>query len=224
MGNRPLIKTLSVVMSLVLLISFFSPFSMGAPSSDSWVDPLYNASTPGWGLTHFATIQSAVDLTPAGGTVHIASGTYLENVTINKTIYLSGENKETTIIDAGHTGSAIYVDHADEVTIDSLRLSNSRLDQQEYQLPALSADQCTGLLVEDCIIDDVGISLNECSTCSIHGNIIDAHVPVILHGGRENNITQNIMTARHPQGVGLYRSHGNQVMDNQITGWSEGPG
>lgn len=46
----------------------------------------------------FTTIQAAVDAAEAGDTIHIAAGTYVENVVVNKSLILAGENKDTVII------------------------------------------------------------------------------------------------------------------------------
>jgi hypothetical protein len=64
-----------------------------------FVDASYNAATPGWGTTAFATIQSAVTAVEAGGTVHVAAGTYNENVNITKGL--------TLVSDAGQAATVI---------------------------------------------------------------------------------------------------------------------
>jgi fibronectin-binding autotransporter adhesin len=47
-----------------------------------------------------ATIQSMIDAAPEGGTVNIATGTYTESLTVNKTLTLTGVSSTTTIIQA----------------------------------------------------------------------------------------------------------------------------
>ncbi len=51
--------------------------------------------------THFNTIQDGIDAVADGGTVHVASGTYVINATIDiaKNISLLGDGQDTTIID-----------------------------------------------------------------------------------------------------------------------------
>lgn len=46
----------------------------------------------------YATIQAGIDAVPAGGTVHVAAGSYTEQITINKSLDLIGEGETTTTI------------------------------------------------------------------------------------------------------------------------------
>ena len=59
--------------------------------NEVWVDDDFDASTPGWGYDHFATIQDGIDAVGPGGTVHVADGIYNEQLTINKSIDLVGQ-------------------------------------------------------------------------------------------------------------------------------------
>jgi parallel beta-helix repeat protein len=54
----------------------------------------------GSGPGNYTTIQDAVNASSDGDVVFVYSGSYYENIRINKSIDLIGENKETTIIDS----------------------------------------------------------------------------------------------------------------------------
>jgi len=47
----------------------------------------------------YPTIQAAINAASAGDTIYVRNGTYYENVVVNKTISLIGENKNTTVVD-----------------------------------------------------------------------------------------------------------------------------
>jgi nitrous oxidase accessory protein NosD len=53
-----------------------------------------------FGINAFDTIQEGVDAVSAGGTVHVAVGTYVEQVIINKNLTLQGAGSTDTIIKA----------------------------------------------------------------------------------------------------------------------------
>ena len=88
-----------LVLSLLILIAIM--LVAGSAHSDPaevWVDLHYNNSTPGWNVTHFATIQLAINSVADKGTVTVRSGTYYENLLIEKPISLIGESKHTALI------------------------------------------------------------------------------------------------------------------------------
>ena len=89
-----------------------------------YVDDDYNSGTPGWGYDHFDKIQDGIDGVAENGTVYVKNGTYYENVVVNKTIDLIGENKETTIIDGGGSGDVVYIS-ADQVKISGFKIKGS---------------------------------------------------------------------------------------------------
>ncbi len=57
----------------------------------------YSGDAPGWAKK---TIQAAVNQVSAGGTVHVAAGTYVEQVAVNKNLTLTGSGAATSIIQA----------------------------------------------------------------------------------------------------------------------------
>jgi len=54
----------------------------------------------GSGPNNYSSIQSAVNDAVDGDTVFVYNGTYHENVVVNKTINLFGEDRNSTVIDA----------------------------------------------------------------------------------------------------------------------------
>lgn len=54
-----------------------------------------------------ATIQNGIDTADDNGTVYVASGTYKENLLINKNLILLGEDLDSTIIDGDHKSSVL---------------------------------------------------------------------------------------------------------------------
>ncbi len=56
----------------------------------------------------YPTIQQAVNAAAPNDTVFVRSGMYYEHVTIDKSLTLQGENRDTTIIDGSGSGNVIY--------------------------------------------------------------------------------------------------------------------
>ena len=57
----------------------------------------------------YSTIQAAVSAAGTGDTVTVRKGVYIENIIISKSLTLQGEDRETTIIDGGESGSVIHI-------------------------------------------------------------------------------------------------------------------
>ena len=89
-------------------------------SKGSWL--YVGGSGPG----NYTRVQDAIDDASDGDIVFVYNGTYYENLIVNKTIDLIGEDKNTTIIDSGGTGSVVYIS-SDGVRISDFTLKNSGL-------------------------------------------------------------------------------------------------
>jgi len=101
-------RTLGLTLLLLIIVgaSVFPHLSPNnAVADDSY--PVVNRST---GLTYL-TIQSAIDapLTSDGNIILVKKGTCTENITINKSIVLVGEDRDQTIIDGNQTRTVIRV-------------------------------------------------------------------------------------------------------------------
>jgi len=79
----------------------------------------------GSGPGNYSKIQDAIENASDGDTVFVYddSSPYYENVVVNKSITLVGEDKETTIIDGGGIGDVIFV-YAAYVNIENFRIIN----------------------------------------------------------------------------------------------------
>jgi len=95
--------------------------------SEIYVDDDYTSATPGWGATRFNTTQAAINAVAPGGKIHIANGTYKENLVINnKSVWIYGEDKDGVIIDGNGTYSIILtIANASEVYLTELTFNNA---------------------------------------------------------------------------------------------------
>ncbi len=69
-------------------------------------------------------IQDLIDNANDGDTINIPSGTYYENIVIDKSINLIGEDKDTTIIDGGGKEDIVFI-NANWVNISGFTIQNS---------------------------------------------------------------------------------------------------
>lgn len=105
----------------------------------------------------FPTIQQAIDAAGTGDLVYVQTGTYYEHVTINKSLTLQGEDRETTIIDGSGSGAVVYIT-ANYVTISGLTATNG-----ESGISLIN-----NWSVNHITIDNVIITSNEIGFYAIH--------------------------------------------------------
>jgi parallel beta-helix repeat protein len=110
-----------------------TPYVIDLANQDNY--PLMNQ----WGLVHnldtelrYWTIQDAIDApeTLDGHTVLVENGTYYENVAVTKSILLTGESKEDTIIVGSGITNTVTVS-ADDVLVEGFTITGSGSDYPE---------------------------------------------------------------------------------------------
>ncbi|UCF12305.1 MAG: right-handed parallel beta-helix repeat-containing protein [Thermoplasmatales archaeon] len=134
-------------------------------------------------------IQGLIDNASDGDTIYIPNGTYYENIIINKTISLIGEDENTTIIDSGGTvGDVVYIS-ADWVNISGFTIRNG----------------LNGIEIES-------------NYSTIHNNMIfNNYCGIYLVGTSYNNIKENSITSNKGNGISVVNSYYNTIKGNTIT-------
>ncbi len=148
----------------------------------------------GAGPGNYTTIQAAIDDASPGDIVHVYNGTYYENVVVNKTLSLVGENRSTTIIDGSGLNDVIRV-RSDWVNVTGFTMTNAGLDWYR-----------------------AGIEVGASSNCSIWGNEVATgnNVGIWLSSARDCRISSNFVRSNHWSGIDLYKSIGNAIINNTV--------
>jgi len=141
---------------------------------------------------NYSKIQDAINDSSDGDTVFVYndSSPYYENIVIDKTINLIGENKETTIIDGNKVNHIVCIS-ADYVRIRGFTLKNGN----NYN----------------------GINIYS-NYNSISGNIIGSNNfdGTNLLNSNNNTITDNIISLNYRNGICLVESNSNTIKGNTI--------
>ena len=105
------------------VLFIFAALSTNAFAADYYVATTGNDTTGNGSLGNpWRTIQYAIRNVTNGSTIHVAAGTYSENVNVNKSVNLIGNSSQNTNVVA-----AITEDHALEVKADNVNISNFRI-------------------------------------------------------------------------------------------------
>ena len=142
----------------------------------------------------FKSIQKAIDHALPGSTIYVKNGEYSEIITINKNIYLVGENKEETIINPESKKNS----HAIKISASGVKIRGFGITNKGSGLYAMgikiSASQTT---IEDCNIFDtfVGIAIwsseNSISNCHFWGCSDDG---IVFLGSLVSECNNNVVT------------------------------
>ncbi len=160
-----------------------------------WVDDDFNSSTPGWGYDHFDDIQDGVDAVNESGTVYVYNGTYYENVVVDKTINLIGEDRNNTIIDGNLSGDVVYIS-ADWVNISGFTIQNSgSAGYPNY---------------------DVAVEIRS-NYSTIIGNIVTGNNRGIWISANNNSVLDNKIISNNAQGIEIYHSRNNTIAGNNVS-------
>jgi len=179
----------------------------------------------GWGLStyfkivnpdlivpyDYPTIQEAINNANEGDSIFVRNGTYYENVVVNKTVSLIGEDRETTIIDGNGTLSVLKV-VADNVNVTNFTLRNGEVD-------GIFVENASHCYLKNNIIDEVawGIVLENSNFTEVSNNNITGcpWVGNYLESSNHNIISRNNITDNW-SGIELWWSSYNNVSDNYI--------
>ncbi len=213
---KKLTRLLSLVLALGLI--FVSLPRENASAAGLCVNP---GGTAGC----YATIGAAVNAAAAGDTITVASGTYTENVLINKSLTLSGSG---AVIDGNGAGVVVVIT-ANNVTLEGFTIQHSGSDAQTHAgVGLLWAQGCTvrnntiahnihGIALMSAIHNL--ISNNTISANTVYGLVLEAYASTPNVASTGNTITGNIISGNGRDGIYAGKDqNNNQYLDNTITG------
>jgi len=171
----------------------------------------------GSGPNNYTKIQDAIDNASDGDTVFVYNRTYYENLMLDKSIALTGENQNTTIIDGSNNknSSVIKID-ADWVNISGFTIKYGYLAGIEFEV---YANHNTILSNKICYNREDGIRLYASDYTTIASNTIvnNNDDGINLMSTYRNTITGNIIHSNNDGGIDFYFSHYNNIAGNNIS-------
>jgi parallel beta-helix repeat protein len=163
----------------------------------------------------YTSIQDAINAAFPGDSVFVYNGSYYENVRVTKTINLTGEDRNSTLIDRMGNGADVYV-FADWANITGFTISNSGAAGSDA---GVSISNAANITISYCNIsnNDLGIDINS-NNNNIIGNIISNNTEDGLRlNSIGNNITGNIIYSNGRAGLVLDSTSDNNITNNVIS-------
>jgi hypothetical protein len=140
------------------------PF-LEATSSHTWVGGNGNDANAGTQTSPFATFQTAVNNTTAGGMVSVASAGDFGAFTISKAVTVDGGGIRGTITFTGGEGIFVTAGTSDFVVLRNLTVNGLGVGSD-----AIFINQASNVLIEDCRIENfsqIGIGLGSLSAVNV---------------------------------------------------------
>ena len=230
-------KIIGIFVCMLLISTVVLPVS-GTLTVDRTSKPLLYRGTlyvGGSGPGNYSRIQDAIDDASDGDTVFVYddSSPYYENLVMEKSLYLIGEAKETTVIDANEQEDAdVVLIKADEVTIQGFTIQNAASGGYPDYDNGIEIWSNNNTIKDNIITDtQMGIQLGEqvefqnySNFNIIEGNTITENdfAGIYLIISNHNIIKQNIISANGYHGVFLFGDNClNQIGQNIITNHSQ---
>ena len=204
------------------------PYINPLPSYLVWVDEyyFYGGENEGhiWGIDAFNKIQDGINAVTINGTVNVNTGTYYENIDIDKSLTLTGEDKETTIINGNESGDVVKI-IIDSVTISGFTITHSGFDEFDSGIKVKS-DKPEEIIEDIDIFDNIiidnydGIYLEKVDGTTIDNNICNGNTNdgIYLLNSPNSIITNNTCSENGHIGIKVEASGGdeNQLIADNI--------
>jgi parallel beta-helix repeat protein len=244
MNQHPLVRK-GIAGGIILLFIGTAILSSTGQMIDKRLMPISQGTilyVGGNGPGNYTKIQDAIENASTGDTVFVFPGTYYENLRVDVSIWLIGEEKNTTIIDGNRVGNVTVVS-ADTVVIGGFTLQHSgenhRIGYSDSAVCLLSnGNIITGNIIKDnprngissrttmnnTIAHNVianntydGIELFDSSKNRIENNTFDSDGGIYIDNGSENSISDNVFTNCLIASIMFESCSNNRIIHNTIT-------
>ena len=190
----------------------------------------------------YAKIQEAINApeTLNGHTIFVETGTYHENVVVNKSVSLIGEDRETTIISGNGTGNVVcvaansvkiidftirYSGHAGPnhgfyvmPNLHGITLSDNMILHNQYGI-TIGSYSCENMILGNIIADnEIGIIFREYSfqNLLLDNNVTSNAYGIYMVHSFNNNLSSNVVTDNDYDGISMIECSNNSIVKNNV--------
>ncbi|VVB61771.1 Right handed beta helix region [uncultured archaeon] len=234
MDKNPLIgKCLMVGIILILLLLVFLSINLSVNAKIQrtiYVDD-DNVYGP-WDGTQehpFRRILDSVVACSENDIIFVYNGFYREELFVNKSINLIGENKNNTIISEGYYSNIHQVVQisAENVTISNFTITNSKTDSTVgYGIYVVNS---TGIVISNNVFNSnsnlwSSINIENSSQCIVTKNFIDGgngsdfmnEYGIIVGSSFNSLISYNLIQFHWESGIGLFNASNITILENKL--------
>ncbi|MFQ5480479.1 MAG: nitrous oxide reductase family maturation protein NosD [Thermodesulfobacteriota bacterium] len=163
----------------------------------------------------YKTISEAIDAAEPGAIIIVASGTYSENITITKPVFLRSSRgaKKTIITAADADKPTIHIKEAKNVTILAFTVKGSTLAGV-----LVEKNRDLKIILSNVTENENGVLILNTKKCSIYGNHFDSNNSYGLYLNKASScvIKENSISRNNDKGLFLFSSHDNAILNNKM--------
>jgi len=215
-NNLAISTIIAVTVAVSILVALSATASAGTINVDDATGCVGSGQSDPYSVV-YCSIQDAIDDAAIGDTIEVAAGTYEEQLIVDESITLQGEDRDTTIIEyppALVSGQYLVMVQANDVTITGFKLLGHFAVSNRAVYIVHS--QGTGLIVEDNEIQGhIGVFGNLING-QIRNNIIGTdRKGIYVPGG--NNLLIEGNTIEPAEGASSYASNCGAIYMDHVT-------
>lgn len=201
-----------LLLSMILLLVHIQPSSFFAEST------LNTLRVP----QDYPTIQQAVNAANSGDTILVSpspSGTYAGNITINKSLTLTGVAARSVIINASNLGPGIIINATSAVSVSQLTVKDPDSFSNGISILSSLYVTITGVVIQSTVAGtgSNGTWVYNSNNVIVRNDTITGNLyGVAVQGGFSNTIQADNLTRNHAADVFLAATTGNQVKNDYL--------
>jgi nitrous oxidase accessory protein len=200
-------KRIICILVCMLMISCTVISTSSKMTSNTLVQPLAKGSilyVGGSGLNNYTTIQDAIDNASDGDMVFVYddASPYYENIVVEKSILLQGEDKETTIIDGSNISNGVDIT-ANDVTVSGFTIQNCYNNEKFNMTSGILLLSTHNIIMDNILLQNLnGISnirnyslpLQTGFNTIINNQFINNNVGIFFNNESNNTISGNMIS------------------------------
>ncbi len=215
-------KTIFFLQALFLIIALLAVPILAAETAtilpdEVWVDDDFNPATPGWGITHFDSLQTGVNAVAMGGTVYVAAGNYKAATITTSTIMIMGDSG--AILDGSNdfSNSAGLQINAANVALSGLTFNNWNYINSSVAI-SIAETLADSTIISSCLFYQNRIDIESSSSHNlISGNTSsDALLHSMIIIGNGNQLLSNNIAGSGYSGI-YVEGNTNYLFGNTVT-------
>ncbi len=167
------------------------------------------------GPADFDKIQHAINFAASGDTILVRGGVYYEHLLVNKTLYITGEDMGSAVIDGGENFTVVTIEYTEKVVFTGFTIIRSGQQSSDSAF-FIERSSSSTISYNTITANNEAFSLRHSNDNTIsHNTISTNHGAVSLSFSNNNTISHNLMTHNY-EGVNLYYSSLNEITSNTI--------